>query len=164
LDEVAVFSGALSEQQIFNAMTSGVENFNGGDPWARLDDGTLTDPQERADYVHNVLGTWIGDSNRDLEFDSSDLVTVFVAGKYETGEQAGWSQGDWSGNGIFDSTDMVTAFVDGGYEQGPHPAVIAVPEPASIVMLLASLAGIAIHRLNGRRYPQSASAILRHSP
>ena len=43
----------------------------GGDPLAPLDDGTLTDPVERANYVHDVLGTWIGDSNVDGEFNSA---------------------------------------------------------------------------------------------
>ena len=36
---------------------------------------------------------------------------------YPEGEIAGWSDGDWNGDGVFDSSDMVTAFVDGGYEK-----------------------------------------------
>ena len=55
LDEVAVFDGVLTEQQIINAMSLGVLNFDGNvDPFAPLDDGTLTDPQERADYIHKL--------------------------------------------------------------------------------------------------------------
>jgi hypothetical protein len=61
-----------------------------------------------------------GDSNLDREFNSSDLVMVFVEGKYETGEAAGWEQGDWSGDGLFDSNDLVHAFTNGNYEQGPY--------------------------------------------
>ena len=52
-------------------------------------------------------------------FNSSDMAQVFAAGKYETGQEAGWADGDWNGDGIFDSSDMVTAFVDGGYEKSP---------------------------------------------
>ena len=89
-----------------------------------------------------------GDSNLDGEFNSSDLVTVFAAGKYEADADAGWADGDWGGDMKFDSGDLVVAFAEGGYELGPRPAVIAVPEPASIVMLLTGLIGISIRRLN----------------
>lgn len=117
------------------------------DPTAPLDDGSLTDPQERLDYVHNVLGTWMGDSNLDGEFNSSDLVEVFTAGKYEVDEKAGWAEGDWNGDMLFGSGDLVTAFTDGGYEVGPRPAVAAVPEPSSAILLLfACLSGLALRR------------------
>ena len=33
----------------------------------------------------------LGDSLRDLEFNSSDLVGVFASGKYESGAMATWS-------------------------------------------------------------------------
>ncbi len=110
------------------------------DPFAPLDDGTLTDPQARADYIHNTLMSWVGDSNNDREFNSSDLVAVFGAGEYED-EVAGnstYATGDWDGNKEFDSSDLVAAFTDGGYEvgPGPPPAAAAVPEPSSLILLL----------------------------
>ena len=109
------------------------------DPWARLDDGSLTDPTERADYVHNVLGTWIGDSNRDGEFNSTDFVVVFSAGEYEDGIEGNsvWNTGDWNGDGDFDSGDFVAAFSDAGYEKGPRPA--AVPEPVFQSLILTAV-------------------------
>jgi hypothetical protein len=58
-----------------------------------------------------------GDANRDGLFDSSDLVLVFQAGKYETGESAIWEEGDWNGDLVFDSGDLVVAFQSGRYEQ-----------------------------------------------
>ena len=67
---------------------------------------------------------WVGDTNLDGEFNSGDLVQVFVAGKYETGETATWGEGDWTGDQLFDSGDMVAAFVAGGYEQGAKPAIV----------------------------------------
>lgn len=36
-------------------------------------------------WVHDIHGTWIGDSNLDGEFNSGDLVQVFQAGHYEDG-------------------------------------------------------------------------------
>ncbi len=51
-----------------------------------------------------------GDSNRDGAFDSGDLVTAFVGGKYGTGELASWEDGDWNSNTVFDSNDFVVAF------------------------------------------------------
>ena len=86
------------------------------------------------------LNTYIGDANLDGEFNSSDFVTVFSAGKYETGEASTWSEGDWNGDGLFSSSDFVAAFASGGYEQGPRSQ--AVPEPAIPALVLAC--GIAI--------------------
>jgi hypothetical protein len=76
-------------------------------------------------------------------------VDVFQAGKYETGELAGWSQGDWNADRVFDSGDFVAAFQDGGYEMGPKAAVAAVPEPttsAMIIPLVIGLLGVARRR------------------
>ena len=110
------------------------------DPTIRLDDGSLTNAAERADYVHDVLGTWIGDSNLDGEFNSTDFVVVFSAGEYEDDVDGNstWADGDWNGDGDFNSSDFVAAFSDGGYEKGPR-AVAAVPEPLCGVMLLTAM-------------------------
>ena len=79
--------------------------------------------------------TWFGDANLDREFNSGDMVQVFVRGKYETGVDASWEDGDWNGDGQFDSGDLIVAFQDGGFEQGPRAAVSAVPEPSGIGLL-----------------------------
>ena len=65
-------------------------------------------------------------------------------------ESASWAEGDWNGDGIFDSSDMVTAFADGGYEKGPRADVAAVPEPTSVLLLMAGLIGVAVCRLRLR--------------
>jgi hypothetical protein len=151
LDEVAVFSGTLSEQQIVNAMNLGANNFNGmADPLAPLNDGTLTDPTARANYVHDTLHTWIGDSNLDGQFNSGDLVIVFQAGQYEDTVQgnSSWVTGDWNGDKEFSSGDLVVAFQDGGFEAGPRPAAVAVPEPSALALML--IAGISL--LGKRRW------------
>ena len=85
-----------------------------------------------------------------------DFVLVFsVAGKYDgkglgrsvgalLGNGAGWSEGDWNGDGVFDSGDFVVAFEDGGYEQGPRTDVAAVPEPAAWTLLVIGLVALVV--------------------
>jgi hypothetical protein len=107
-----------------------------------LDDGTITDPTERANYVRDVLRTWIGDSNLDGEFNSSDLVNVLAAGTYEMDLDASWVSGDFDGSDKFDSGDLIVALADGGYEQGPRPLVAAVPEPRSWAMFIVGILGL----------------------
>jgi len=99
------------------------------------DDGAVN-AADRNIWVSVHKGTWMGDSNLDGAFTSSDLVLVFTNGKYESGTAAGWEDGDWNGDLVFSSSDLVTAFTDGGYESGPRAAVAAVPEPSSIVLLM----------------------------
>jgi uncharacterized protein YjbI with pentapeptide repeats len=94
-------------------------------------------------WVSDVRRTWFGDSDFDGEFNSGDLVVSFQSGRYEdsVNGNAGWAMGDWDGDGDFTSGDLVLAFQGGGYEQGPYFAVptAAVPEPASVGLLLSGL-------------------------
>ena len=94
--------------------------------------------------VHDIAGTYFGDANCDGEFNSSDLIQVMVAGLYETGNPAVWSEGDFNADGIFESGDLVLALADGGYELGPTAAVAAVPEPGTMVLTLIGLALLAV--------------------
>ncbi len=64
---------------------------------------------------------------------------VFQTGKYETGNTAGWAEGNWNTDRVFDSNDMIVAFVDGGYEQGPWTDVAAVPDPGGWCLLVMGL-------------------------
>lgn len=93
------------------------------------------DYADRLIWVTMHADTFVGDSNFDGEFNSSDFVTVFTAGKYETQTAATWAEGDWNGSGFFDSSDFVAAFSGGGYELGPRQAVSSVPEPGSLALL-----------------------------
>ena len=121
------------------------------DLYARLNDGTLTDLEERKTYVREMLNTWIGDSNKDGQFSSSDLVLVLGGGEYEdtTEDNSTWEEGDWNGDMDFVSSDLVYALSDGGYEAGLRTATAAVPEPRSVVLLL-----MAAVRLVRRRPPK----------
>ena len=85
----------------------------------------------------------IGDANFDGLFDSADLIQIMQAGKYDTGFDAGWSQGDWTGDNRFTSSDLVAAFGAGTYRDG----AAAVPEAAPEVMIaLAALMCVAVWR------------------
>ncbi len=90
-------------------------------------------------WVKDLRKTWFGDANLDDEFNSGDLVQVFGAGKYETGENATWDEGDWNADLAFNSSDLVAAFGDGGYEQGPPPGANPVPEPSAGLLGLIGL-------------------------
>ena len=113
LDEVGVFSGTLTEEQIVSAMNLGVSNFDG--------------------VVAGALQP--GDADQDLDFDQLDLVQVQIAAKYLTGQAATWGDGDWdgapggaqgsppAGNGLFDQLDIIAALNANVYLTGPYGAV-----------------------------------------
>ena len=91
-------------------------------------------------WVSQIANTWIGDVDLDGEFSSTDMVSVFQAGRYESPGEATWHQGDWDADGRFGSSDLIMAFQDGGYENGPRPSQAnLVPEPSSALLALLSL-------------------------
>ena len=93
-----------------------------------------------------------GDANQDYAFDESDLIAIFQAGKYRTGQPATWSDGDWngapggrvgdppSGDGLFDESDLIAAFQNGLYRTGRYVGdaspPLAVPEPHAKVLFV----------------------------
>ena len=120
------------------------------------DDGVVTS-QDLNIWVKDYYQTWIGDSNLDGEFNSSDLVAVFSAGEYEDAVDRNsiWTTGDWNGDGEFDSGDLVAAFQDGGFEIGARNAVASVPEPSSLVLI----GGLAFLLLRNRRWRRNESLV-----
>lgn len=97
-----------------------------------------------------------GDADQDWDFDQLDIVQVLQAGKYLSGTPATWGEGDWNGapggvpgnpplgDGLFDQFDVVAALNAGVYATGPYAiedgeiAVTSVPEPSSMMLLVAS--------------------------
>ncbi len=122
-------NGSFGEQMM---LITEVEN-----PWsvfaADLDgDGDVDVLAGSGDWSDNEVpfGTifWLenrilADSNDDGTFDSSDLVAVFQAGKYEDGidDNATFDEGDWNQDGDFDSADLVFAFQAGHYVAAAQP-------------------------------------------
>ena len=85
------------------------------------------------DFVEIVPKWPAGDANKDSQFNTADLVTVFVAGEYEDAvpRNSRWDEGDWDGNLEFDTADLVLALAR-GYET---PAARAVPEPSCLMLI-----------------------------
>jgi hypothetical protein len=109
-------------------------------PLSDVNGDTVIDAEDHRRWVKDVKHTWYGDANLADEFNSCDMTQVIAASEYETGEQAGWADGDWDGSGLFDSSDMVTAFVDVGYDKGTRTNVVAVPEPSGLLHLIMAAA------------------------
>ena len=107
-----------------------------------LNEDGMTDEVDRFSWVKTIQKSWVGDANFDGEFNSSDFVTVFQVGKFETGQMATYAEGDFNGDMIFNSSDFVAAFQDGGFELGPLQAVSSVPEPSSLVLVLLGIIGL----------------------
>ena len=110
-----------------------------GDPSYDLNGDSVVDYKDRQMWVNELKHTWIGDANLDYEFNSSDMVQVFVRGKYETNEIAGWADGDFNGDMKFNSSDMVATF-GGCYEPPCDYYAVAVPEPGVGTLLLLGVA------------------------
>lgn len=114
-----------------NALSAAIQNASLDSRFDVNGDGAV-DRDDLSTWVIDIRGTYIGDANLDGEFNSSDLVSIFTVGKFESGLDAGWAEGDWNGDGKFDSGDFVFAFGDGGFEQGPR-AAIASPMQGQLV-------------------------------
>ena len=84
-----------------------------------------------------------GDANRDWLFNSQDIIQVFQAGLYETGETATWATGDWTGDSLFDSSDLIYAFQAGYYENPNH---VVEPEANRLMFALGSFFGVLLFR------------------
>lgn len=101
-----------------------------------LDGDGDTDIDDRRFWIEDLANTFFGDSDFNGEFNSSDFVAVFVPAKYETGQPATWTEGDWNGDKVFGSSDFVTAFQGQGYESGPREGGLQlVPEPNAVALL-----------------------------
>ena len=81
-------------------------------------------------WLEDISNTFVGDVNLDGEFNAADMIIVFGANKYETGQPAKWSEGDWTDDGVFTSTDFGNF---GGWQQvfesGPRPGGIDLGKP-----------------------------------
>ena len=105
----------------------------------------IVDDIDRQIWVKRLKATHFGDANLDGEFNSRDLIQVFIAGEYEDDRQENstWETGDWNGDREFTTADLVTAFIDGGYLRN---VANQVPEPTSPWIVTTALFIIGIRR------------------
>ena len=77
-------------------------------PWFDLTQDQALDNDDLLAFLQDVLGTSPGDANLDGQFNSSDLLLVFIAGTYEdaTPGNATWSTGDWDCDTESSSSDL----------------------------------------------------------
>jgi len=164
----------LSEVRFEGVSNSPPGDFNGDGELTAVDLNTLTDEarqmtnaidfdlnadslvnqSDRSVWVEDLKSTYFGDANLDGEFNSTDFVTVFIAGEYEDGVDGNsvWETGDWDGDGDFNTTDFVLAFQSGGYEVGPrNDAAQMIPEPSSSFLILLGIWPLLHRNRRGRR-------------
>ena len=103
------------------------------------DDGVV-DIKDRTIWVEDFKMTVFGDADLNGAFGTGDLVRVFRAGKFETGQPADWNEGDFDGDGLFGTGDLVAAFQAGGFD--PNAAVNPVPETGGGVLALLGALGL----------------------
>lgn len=84
------------------------------------------------------MQTYFGDANLDGEFDSTDLVDVFVTGEYEDAipGTSTSADGDRNGDGDFNASDLGLALRIAGFKQDPRLAVVPEPATSTPVLLL----------------------------
>jgi hypothetical protein len=78
----------------------------------------------------------VGDANLDRVFNSSDLVLVMQAGKYENNVpgDATWQEGDWDGDGDFATSDLVLAFQEGNYVAATVASAASLPRQVAAAL------------------------------
>ena len=129
------------------------QHIKDNNPAGDVDGDGDTDAADRVRWVEDFQKSWLGDSDFDGEFGSSDLVAVFAVGKYEQEAMATYAEGDWNGDMQFDSGDLVAAFTHGGYETGPLlVANVAVPEPSTIALATLALLGVCLRARRSRSH------------
>jgi hypothetical protein len=88
------------------------------DPQFDVNQDQQIDRHDLRYFLEERLQSSLADVNLDGRFDSSDLVSLFQAGKYSMNEGASWSEGDFDGDGFFTTSDLVLTFATSVYDTG----------------------------------------------
>ena len=108
------------------------------------------------DYIRFMEGAYApveespqvaGDANKDGKVDGSDV--TILAGNWQKGVgdglTASWEEGDFNGDGKVDGSDVT--ILAGNWQYGVEAAAASVPEPSTLVLLLAVMTSLMmIHR------------------
>ena len=99
------------------------EAVRNGNSWYDLNGDSRVNEEDLLYLVLNYVGTTPGDANLDGQFDSSDLVQVFLSGGYEdqTIGNSGWDSGDWNCDAEFSSADFVLSLQFGDFVLSSRP-------------------------------------------
>lgn len=120
--------GTFGAQQVITELALGVQYVYAADVDGDSDVDVLSASSDDAKiaWYENRL---VGDSNDDGIFDSSDLVAVLAAGRYEDDIPGNttFDEGDWNQDGDFDSGDLVFALAAGNYDTGAARANALTP-------------------------------------
>lgn len=124
-----------------------------GNQFVRRHYGSLVGLDERCSLI--VSGELIendvfhGDVNFDFQFDSSDVVQLFISGQYEDNLplNSRWGDGDFNGDLEFDSNDLVQVFRTGQYVENLL-SLVNVPENNGVrqIALLIGILAISIKK------------------
>jgi len=82
-----------------------------------------------------------GDIDADRFVDFNDVWGMLTSGKYNTGDPAVWTDGEFTLDGIVDFNDVWALLTGSLYNQGDYtdpPSTTVVPEPGTVVMLLSA--------------------------
>jgi len=99
-------------------------------------DGLVTS-EDRTVWVEDLSGTFFGDADLNQSVDFAD----FLALSASFGEQAGWAGGDFDGSGDVAFADFL--MLSSNFGNTASSNVSAVPEPATLPMILFGLLGFA---------------------
>lgn len=125
-------NGDLNSDGVLNV--NDINLFTIDDPSMDMNRDGSVNEGDRSYWVQTIMGTNYGDANLDGSFNTTDFVTIFQGGLYETPAAAGWETGDFSGDALFDSSDLTLALSLGAYEEG-GAAAHAVPEPTASILI-----------------------------
>lgn len=126
-DLSSLYGDAESPALVFSNEDDDEVRFDGGrfllesarfdlDPWLLESmqpgvwSGEVVVGDEVVAQIPQVVKLATGDATRNGAVDSGDLVAVFTAGAYETGEAAGHDAGDFDCDGSVDSADLVAMY------------------------------------------------------
>ena len=91
------------------------------------------DFDDRAFWLTDIKGTFLGDVNLDRTVDADDLNTLGLNWRRTTATS--WSQGDFNGDGNVDASDLNDLGLNWRNSAEAPASTTSVPEPAAIVLL-----------------------------